>query len=416
MRTPLWSLVLLLAACSEAAPAGMLQPSPDAAGDVAAEPSSDATPARDQPPPLDDVAADASPPDVSAPDVSAPDASIDVAAPDAAPDVAVPDAAPDAPPPDAAPVACPPPPACAVAPPAFGATVSWRNLTTRVTVALGAARHRGRDLLLREGDPQWAIAKFAYGFNDDDLNGEDVDVWLLRDCARWERLGTFTTSLDASPHATVEGVSDNGGRVYAQIPTAQRLAVGWHKVLFVVRGDHTTAEQWIRVAPAGARVAVTDVDGTLTESENAAFTALLAGPPPAANPGGPEVIRALVDRGYEVMYLTARPEWLEPGTHAWLRLRGFPNGIVHTTLGLTGALGAAAETFKTDELRALRTRFGMAPDVGIGNTDSDVAAYTGTMVPARYYYRFTGDVRGGSRIDDYNALAARLRALAPVCR
>ncbi|MFO0608379.1 MAG: phosphatidylinositol transfer protein [Polyangiales bacterium] len=428
--------MILLTACAETPPAGVTPPPPDAAGDTAAQPD-DAAP--DQPPALDDVApADASSPGDVAPDLAAPP---DAPAPDApTPDAPTPDApAPDAPPadaavapadvpadgfadasadapPDASVASCPPPPACNVAPPTLGATASWRHLTTRVTVALGAARHRGRDLLLREGDPQWALGKFAYGINDDDLNDEDIDVWLLRDCTRWESLGTVATSRDAAPHAPVEGVSDDGGRVYLEIPAARRLAVGWHKVLFVVRGDHTTAEQWIRVAPAGARVAVTDVDGTLTESENAAFLALLTGPPPAANPGGPEVIRALVDRGYEVMYLTARPEWLEPGTHQWLALRGFPRSVVHTTLGLTGALGAAAETFKTEELRALRTRFGMAPDIGIGNTDSDVGAYTGVMVGARYYYRFAGDVRGGSRVDDYNMLAARLRALAPVCR
>jgi hypothetical protein len=311
---------------------------------------------------------------------------------------------------------CPPAPLCNVPAPPFGATVPWRHLSTRVTVALGAARHRGRDLLLREGDPQWALAKFAYGLNDDDLNDEEVDVWLLRDCTHWERLGTVTTTRDAAPHAPVEGVEDNGGRVYFPIPTARRLGLGWHKVLFVVRGDHSTAEQWIRVVPASARVAVTDVDGTLTESENAAFLSLLTGPPPAANPGGPELIRTLVERGYELVYLTARPEWLAPGTHQWLTLRGFPRGIVHTTLGLTGALGTAAERFKTEELRALHSRFGRPVDIAIGNTDSDVAAYTHAMVPARYYYRFAGDVRGGSRVDDYHTLAARFRTLAPVCR
>jgi phosphatidate phosphatase PAH1 len=158
------------------------------------------------------------------------------------------------------------------------------------------------------------------------------------------------------------------------------------------------------------------VDGTLTENENAAFVALLTGPPPMANAGGPDVMRALVSRGYEVMYLTARPEWLEQGTHQWLSLRGFPRGIVHTTLGVTGALGAAAADFKTAELLALRMRFGRAPDYGFGNTDSDVTAYVRAGVASAFYYRFSGDLRGGSRVDDYNTLVPRVRALAPRCR
>lgn len=434
MRTLLPLLVVAGAvACGDGGGA-TLPPTPDApAGDTAATDSTpDVATAPDTGlPPLDDASA---PDAVSTPDVAAQDADDDApptldAPPDAADDApttadvpATADApvAADAPADVAgdAPSSCPAPPACNAAPPPLGATTSWRHLTTRLTVALGSARHRGRDLLLREGDAQWALAKFAYGLNDDDLNDEDVDIYLLRDCARWERLGTAATSRDSAPHAAVEGVADSGGRVYVQIPAAQRLGVGWHRLLFVVRGDHTTATQWINVVPATARVVVTDVDGTLTESENAAFTALFTGPPPAANPGGADMLRALVDRGYQVMYLTARPEWLEPTTHQWLTLRGFPRGIVHTTLGLTGALGGAAETFKTEELRALRTRFMRSPDYGFGNTDSDVAAYVAGMVPTAgsFYYRFGGNLRGGARVDDYNTLVPRFRALPAVCR
>ncbi len=439
-RVWLGSVVCVLAACGD----GGVAVSPVDAGffEASAEVGSDAAPTPDAAALDEVVSADASGiSDGSVSDVSAPDASgisdgstTDVSPPDAsAPDASgifdgstvdgsSPDASGisdgstvDAGAPDAS-VACPPIPACDAPPPAPGATVAWRHLTTRLTVALGSARHRGRDLFLREGEAQWALAKFAYGLNDDDLNDEDVDLYLLRDCTRWEMLGTARTSLDSAPHAAVEGVNDTGGRVYFEIPAARRLAVGWHRVRFVVRGDHTVADQWIRVIPAGARVVVSDVDGTLTESENAALLALLTGPPPGANAGGAAMLQALVARGWEVFYLTARPEWLAASTHDWLTLRGFPRGIVHTTLGLTGATGAPAQSFKTAELAALRTRFGRAPDYGFGNTDSDVGAYVAGGVAVPYYYRYTGDVRGGTRVDDYTPLAARFSTLAPVCR
>jgi len=285
-----------------------------------------------------------------------------------------------------------------------------------VTVRLGSPRHRGRDLFLRAGDPQWALAKFAYGLNDDDLNDEDVEIFLLRGCTTWERLGTARTTRDNAPHPATEGVDDTGGRVFFRIPDDRALGVGWHRIRFVVRGDHSVADQWIRVAPAGARFVVTDLDGTMTSEENAQFVSLLTGVPPAANAGGALVMRTLQARGYEVLYLTARPEWLVQTTHTWLRDNQFPRGIVHTTLGFTGALGGAAVTFKTAELNAIRTRFGSAPDIGIGNTDSDAAAYQSTGVRARYLYRYTGDLMGGTRVDDYNALAATLQSTAPVCR
>lgn len=395
-------------ASADVAPLDDAAPLPDVmASDVRIDVAEDAVvDATDDAP--EDVAVtpvDVAPIDAPTPADAPADTAVDV--PSDAPSDAATDAA----------MACPPMPTCATPPPSFGATVAWRHLSTRVTVALGASQHRGRDLFLREGDPQWALAKFAYGLADTDLTDEDVDIWLLRDCTRWEMLGTATTTTDGA-HTTVEGVADNGGRVYFPIPTERRLGVGWHRLLFVVRGDHTTAEQWINVLPAGARVVVSDVDGTLTESENAALLSLLTGPPPAANAGGAEMMQALVSRGYHVFYLTARPEWLAASTHTWLNLRGFPRGVVHTTLGLTGAVGTAAQTFKTDELRAFVTRFGAPPDFGFGNTDSDVGAYSGTMLPASgaYYYRFAGDLRGGTRVDDYNTLVSRFRALPAVCR
>lgn len=310
---------------------------------------------------------------------------------------------------------CPPPPACDAEPPSL--TADMRR-PRRHFWPWGDPHHRGRDLFLRERDPQWAIAKFAYGWIDDDLQDEWVEVYVLRDCRTWERLGTVLTTQD-SDSITVEGVENTGGRVYFQIPPDRRLGVGRHRVHFIVHGDLSTTDAYITVLPAGARIVVTDVDGTLTESENAEFRALFTGASPAANPGAPEVLWALARRGYYVFYLTARPEWLAPRTHQWLTERGFPPGIVHTTLGLTGATGAPAERFKTEELQALRMRVGDPPDYAFGNTVTDVGAYSNTGIDPRrsYYYRLMGeDLRGGQYLDDYRTLIAPLSMGPQVCR
>jgi hypothetical protein len=281
----------------------------------------------------------------------------------------------------------------------------------------GRPHHRGRDLILREGDPQWALAKFTYGWADDDLEDEDVDVYLLRDCRTWERLATVRTTDDGT-HPTVEGVDDSGGRVFYAIPAARRLGVGRHRLHFVVRGDHTTADAFVDVVPSGTRFVVSDVDGTLTEDENAEVRALFGGASPMANPGAPETLWTLARRGYHVFYLTARPEWLAPRTHHWLRDRGFPPGIVHTTLGLTRTMGSGAQTFKTEELRAFRARFGYMPDYAFGNTTTDVGAYSDTGIDPMhaYYYLLMGDLRGGQYNGDYRLLVAPFATLPRVCR
>jgi hypothetical protein len=277
----------------------------------------------------------------------------------------------------------------------------------------GSARHRGRDLFAREGSPQWAIAKFAYGIADADLHDEDVEVWLQRDCAQWEQLGVARTTQDGQ-HAAVEGVADDGGRVYLEIPRERALRAGWHRLHFIVRGDGSRADQRVRVLPASPRVAVTDVDGTLTENEAAEFPAMLRGTFPPTHPGAPEVFWALVRRGYDVMYLTARPEWLLGRTRQWLETRGFPPGIVHTTLTGTGLIGDGAEAFKTEELRRLQSTLASAPAAGFGNMPSDIRAYRAVGIdPSRsFFYRQAVPQGQGRRHDDYRSLVPAVDELA----
>jgi len=313
-------------------------------------------------------------------------------------------------------VPCPDPPACDAAPPDPGPEADWRHGTSAL-LALGTAYHRGRDLFLAEGDPQWALAKFAYGLlTDSDLHDEDVDLWLLRDCETWEHLGTATTSED-DDNPTVEGVADTGGRVFFRIPEEKRLGIGRHRIHFVVKGDLSTADASLTILPPGARVVVTDIDGTLTTSEYAQAWDTLLSISPEAHPGAADAFWALARKGYHIFYLTARPEFLEGRTQEWLVERGFPPGVSHTTLNHLGASGAAAIEYKVAELALLTAKLGYPPDYGFGNKDTDAAAYVQSGVPpARcYYYDMTDDPQGGVVHSDYAALVPVFEALDSLC-
>lgn len=317
-----------------------------------------------------------------------------------------------------APTRCPPTPTCDDAPPDPGERADWAHpIRSGATTTLGSARHRGRDLILSTTDAQWALAKLSYGANDDDLQDEDVDVWLQRDCAgAWEQLGTVRTSDDGE-NATIYGVEDTGGWVFFEVPESARLGVGRHRFHFVVKGDLTTADQLVEIVGPGARFVVSDVDGTLTESENAEVLTLLNGPSPAVNPSAPEALTALASRGYRILYLTARPGWLTTRTHEWLDERGLPPGLVHTTFTFTGALNEAAATFKREELAALGATLGRPIDFGIGNRESDAAAYVeaGIVAEHRLLYQLDGDAMGGVVFDDYGDLVEGFDALPLVC-
>ncbi len=325
---------------------------------------------------------------------------------------------PDTTPTETGPSSCALRPKCDAPLPDLGPKSDWRHTSTKITVALGSARHRGRDQFYKPGSKQWAIGKFAYGANDDDIKDEDVDVYLLRDCGTtWKKLGTYQTTQDGA-HTTEEGVIDTGGRIYVDISSVDApLGVGRHRIHFVVKGDLSGADQFIEVLPDGARIVVSDIDGTLTTSESASWTEAFGASPPGANPGSPEVLTTLAERGFYVFFLTARPEWFVQKTRDWLTLRGFPPGMLHTTFSIIGETGSAAIEFKTSELATLKTKTGITPTYGFGNTDSDSAAYENANLqpPAnRYFFKYT-DTRGGTTHDDYSKLVPGFAALPAVC-
>ena len=310
-------------------------------------------------------------------------------------------------------------PACDGAPPDPGSKRAWVHTTSSITAALGSPRHRGRDLFQLAGGPTWLLAKFAYGTVDKDIKDEDVDVYLQRGCAGpWKKLGTFKTTNDGA-HATVEGIVDTGGRLYVDLGTTGEapLPLGKHRVHFVVGGDLSTTDQFIEVVPKTARIAVTDMDGTLTTSEYAAWTDYVGGAPPDAHPGAADALTTLAKRGYHLFYLTARPEWLMGRTREWIPLRKFPPGIVHTTLSGLGASGTAATTFKTEELALLKADTGIVPSFAFGNKDTDVAAFVNAKVPGSgcYYYDMAADPKGGTVHKDYAKLVAPFAALPTLC-
>jgi phosphatidate phosphatase PAH1 len=261
------------------------------------------------------------------------------------------------------------------------------------------------------------LGKFAYGPIDKDIHDEEVDIWLNRDCGdTWEKLGTELTTQD-DQHPPVEGVDDTGGRIYFQIPEAQKLGIGRHRIYMSVAGDLTGAVQYIEVMPAGTVYFITDVDGTLTTKETEEYSAILTASTSDANPYAPEALTMLNAKGYRPYYLTARPEFLIGRTREFIKERGFPLGVVHTTMAY-GATGSAAGTFKLAELKELEDR-GFSAWYAFGNTASDADAFfMAAIEPSgrRIFYQYTDSAHGGRRIDSYQELLGDFGALTAPCQ
>lgn len=265
--------------------------------------------------------------------------------------------------------------------PAAGPPRGWRHYRSSLVVALGAPHHRGVDLIAGAADASQVVrGKLTYGATDKDLEDEDIDVFACSDGA-WRLLATVRT--------------DGDGRFALTLAGAQRLPVGLRDLYLSVAGDRTGARFVALVAPATAHVVVSDLDGTLTSSENAYPETLVFGGTVAPHAGAPEALAALAARGYVIVYVTARGDRFTQDTRDWLATNGFPPGPLRMPSSIITMPGEDTTAFKSEALASV------APFVlaaGIGNRATDIAAYAHAGLPPRRIFiklaEFVDEVEG----------------------
>lgn len=110
---------------------------------------------------------------------------------------------------------------------------------------------------------------------------------------------------------------------------------------------------------------VFDIDGTLTTEPFDPIT---------PRDGAQEAVRRYVDKGYEVAYVTSRPELFESVTLAWLRLNEFPVLRLEMAPGLVVDDEETAGV-KLATLEQLERELGIDFVYGYGDSASDFVAY-----------------------------------------
>jgi phosphoserine phosphatase len=224
-------------------------------------------------------------------------------------------------------------------------------LGSRAGVLLAA-----RDVLVRPGEPAVLTAV---------LRGE-----------RLRGLPGHTLAFSVEGRPVGEAVTD-----------AEGVAITTHR--FPRAGTYTVRVRWkagpfdlsflesapllAAVRPAAAKMIVVDLDGTVVESH--LISAMLSPDGGKPVPGAAETLTRLTDRGWEVVYLTARWEQLHVRNRRWLDDHGFPHGPVLEGRG-GGDLAGGDE--KRETLRVLRQKFvNLAAGVGDKATDAEACAAAG---------------------------------------
>ncbi|MCC6623015.1 MAG: hypothetical protein IT385_17280 [Deltaproteobacteria bacterium] len=265
---------------------------------------------------------------------------------------------------------------------------AWRHYDQSSQIAaLDPPNHRGQDVIIKAGEPQVLVAKFAYGLTDTDMKDEDVSIWMQREppCGLWEHMGDFRTSVE-DQYGTTYGIEDDGGRVFFEIPEAQRFPVGRYPVRMVLKGDLTMAAFDLIVVEPGTQAIVTDIDGTLTTGDEELILELIMEffnetyvqhPYPDAD----RMLELWESKGYLIVYITGRPDPLRPMTERWVEPR-FPPGPMHLTDTNTQAIPKDENvgTYKKEFVQYLQAQ-GLDIVAAYGNATTDIYAYEQAGIP-----------------------------------
>lgn len=247
---------------------------------------------------------------------------------------------------------------CTNGPPAR--VLGFRHKRSKLITRSGRSNHRGIDLIAREDDQHQRLAgKLAYGRVDKDIEDEDVEVFACT-ANTWRSVGTART--------------DDDGRFQLELGGGSRLPIGMRDMYVAALGDGTGAWFVAYVAGKTESVVVTDVDGTITWSENSIIKSAVKGSDIRPRPNAPVGLNAVPN---VIVYVTARGDVFTDLTRRWLERHGFPRGVMRLSHGAFARPGERAIAYKTSILRS----FTVPVIAGIGNRKSDIIAYTNVGVP-----------------------------------
>ena len=108
---------------------------------------------------------------------------------------------------------------------------------------------------------------------------------------------------------------------------------------------------------------VFDIDGTLTPSPSAIFT---------ARQDAAKAVNLIANKGYKIIYLSARPTFLQAGIPNWLKENRFPEGSIHVPQ--TAADSSDPAGFKKRILSSYKAK-GWKFVAAFGDSTTDFEAY-----------------------------------------
>jgi hypothetical protein len=227
--------------------------------------------------------------------------------------------------------------------------------------------HHSLDLLANPGDQQVVEGKlqvvkgviFPNTQGIFQIGGEFVSIWTYRD-GDWVELGRTRTEED--------------GTYSVELDSDVQFGEGTHEFYTIIEGNQTCFRQIAAIWPEDTKFVISDIDGTLTTSDNE-FIFQLGDVTydPEEEQGASEMMNAWFDKGYQTIYLTARPNDGRLLTRQWLIDHDFPKGPLETADSFV--FGSSAAAYKGAFSTLITDDLGWEFTAGYGNSESDIDGY-----------------------------------------
>jgi phosphatidate phosphatase PAH1 len=134
------------------------------------------------------------------------------------------------------------------------------------------------------------------------------------------------------------------------------------------------------------QIVVSDIDGTLTTSDWEAVDEVIeivTEDTATMYPDANTVLQAWAQKGYQIVYLSGRLQYVNRYTHTWLDKHNFPAGPILLTARKRQIVPTrtGVQKFKAEVLRDLTSRIKVQIVAAYGNATTDIGAYNDAGIP-----------------------------------
>jgi len=237
----------------------------------------------------------------------------------------------------------------------------FRHTSSEITSAWYTPHHMIHDELHNGGESAVIVGKFDYDWVlHKDLEDEYIHAYIFgTGMNKWDYLGRYTTNSD--------------GKVFVGLAGRP---VGDYVVRMVVEGDRSSVDGYVSVRQANRQAVIFDIDGTLTLSDAEQIGDYAGVSTAQAYYYAKETVEAYRQKGYQLIFLTARPYWMAKSSRVWLR-NTLQQSDWHLRLNTNGevpsSFGGHAE-YKRDYINKLKAE-GLDIVRVYGNASTDIEAY-----------------------------------------